>query len=103
MMQQHIAKQIHCLKAWISEIKKPFFILFLCILTALVPLLLANFNYLDDLGRVAIGYRQWDNYSRYIPQYGSVFLHAGTYLTDISPLPQLLAVMIMSAPASIAA
>ena len=58
---------------------------------------MANFNYLDDLGRTAIGYRLWDNYSRYISEYGSIFVHAGTYLTDISPLPQILAVLIMAA------
>lgn len=97
MMQKRIAKQFHCISTWISEVKKPFFILFICILAAAIPLLQANFNYLDDLGRVAIGYRQWDNYSRYVSEFGSVFLHAGTHLTDISPLPQLLAIAIMAA------
>ena len=97
MMQKHITKQLHCIGAWASEVKKPFFILFLCILTASIPLLLANFNYLDDLGRVAMGYRNWDNYSRYVSEYGSIFVHAGTHLTDISPLPQLLAMLIMAA------
>ena len=62
----------------------------------MIPLLLANFNYLDDLGRVAIGYRQWSDYSRYVSEYGSVLLHAGTYLTDISPLPQMIAAVFMA-------
>ena len=97
MFQKHIDKQIRCLSAWIAQVKKPFFSLFLCILTACIPLLLANFNYLDDLGRTAIGYRLWDNYSRYVSEYGSILVHAGTRLTDISPLPQLLAIAIMAA------
>lgn len=97
MIQEQITKQFHCLRTWISEAKKPFFTLFICILIAATPLLLANFNYLDDLGRVAIGYRQWDNYSRYISEYGSILLHAGTNLTDISPLPQLLAIAFLAA------
>lgn len=97
MMHQHISKQLHCIRTWICEAKKPFFILFICILIAATPLLLANFNYLDDLGRVAIGYRHWDNYSRYVSEYGSILLHAGTHLTDISPLPQLIAIAFMAA------
>lgn len=97
MMQKSINKQLRSMNIWISAAKKPFFILAACILTAMIPLLLANFNYLDDLGRVAIGYRQWDNYSRYISEFGSILLHAGTHLTDISPLPQILAIIIMAA------
>jgi len=87
---------LRSIRTWIYEARKPAFILAACILIAMIPLLLASFNYLDDLGRVAIGYRQWDNYSRYISQFGSVFLHAGTYLTDISPLPQMLAAVLMA-------
>lgn len=97
MPQKNTAKQLHRMKTWIFAAKKPFFILAACILIAMIPLLQANFNYLDDLGRVAIGYRQWSNYSRYISEYGSILLHAGTYLTDISPLPQLIAIVFMAA------
>ena len=35
---------------------------------ALLSLFRANFNYIDDLGRVAQGYRNWINWSRFISQ-----------------------------------
>ena len=97
MRKKNIEKQLYSMKTWAFTMKKPFSMLAVCILTAMIPLLLANFNYLDDLGRVAIGYREWGNYSRYISEYGSILVHAGTHLTDISPLPQILAALIMAA------
>ena len=96
-MSQTSKERLHHLHGQLSAAAKPYFILVAVILTAMLPLFMANFNYLDDLGRTAIGYRLWDNYSRYISEYGSIFVHAGTYLTDISPLPQILAVLIMAA------
>lgn len=56
----------------------------------------ANFNYIDDNGRVAYGYKQWEYFGRYLSNDLSSLIHADTYLTDISPLPQLLAVLIMA-------
>lgn len=56
----------------------------------------ANFYYIDDMGRALLGYKQFDFFGRYIPQFFSTVLHADSYLTDISPLPQLLAVIILA-------
>ena len=50
----------------------------------------ANFNYIDDMGRVAFGYQNWDNFSRYISNFLSRFIHSSSYLTDISPLTQII-------------
>lgn len=63
---------------------------------ALVPLFRANFNYIDDQGRALAGYRGWENFSRYTSNFLSQFIHAGKYLTDISPLTQILAVAIIA-------
>lgn len=94
----HMPKErLHRIRAQLSAAAKPYLILVAILLTAMLPLFMAHFNYLDDLGRTAIGYRLWDNYSRYVSEYGSILVHAGTHLTDISPLPQILAVLIMAA------
>lgn len=83
---------------WLKEkwIRKSFFILVVLYLIALSALFRANYNYIDDSGRALDGYRGWDNWSRYISNILSVFVHADSKLTDISPLPQLLAVFIMA-------
>lgn len=72
---------------------KPFFILLFIYLFVVYPIVSVNFNYLDDLGRTYYGYRGWYDFSRYISEYLSVFIHAGKRLTDISPLPQIIAVL----------
>lgn len=80
----------------IKKFRKP-----ICILTAIYALgisaiLRANFYYIDDMGRAFWGYRGFYYFSRYISEYLSVLVHADTHLTDISPLPQLLAVVILA-------
>lgn len=63
---------------------------------ALLSLFRANFNYIDDLGRVTQGYRNWINWSRYISQELSVLINTQKTLTDISPLTQLIAIIIIA-------
>lgn len=63
---------------------------------ALLSLFRANFNYIDDLGRVAQGYRNWINWSRFISQELSVLINTQKILTDISPLTQLIAILIIA-------
>ncbi len=80
----------------IKKYRKP-----VCILTAIYALgisaiLRANFYYIDDMGRAFWGYRGFYYFSRYISEFLSVLIHADTHLTDISPLPQLLAVVILA-------
>lgn len=79
-----------------GHLLKPFIILFFIYLLAIYPILRINFNYLDDAGRAATGYREWKEFSRFIPEYFSIFIHTSTTLTDISPLPQLIAIAVMS-------
>lgn len=70
-------------------------------LLGISAILRANFYYIDDMGRALLGYKDFDFFGRYIPQYFSPILHADSYLTDISPLPQLLAVVILAIAAVI--
>ncbi len=60
----------------------------------IIAIVRANFYYIDDLGRSVDGYHGWKNFSRYLSDFLSTFIHCGLYLTDISPLPQIIAVII---------
>ena len=83
-------------KEKISTYKKPFLILTIIFLIGIYPIIRANYNYIDDIGRVAHGYKGWENFSRYISCFLSNFIHADSYLTDISPLPQIIAIILLS-------
>ena len=74
----------------------PFLILLLIYSIAYFSIFRANFNYIDDMGRVALGYQNWDNFSRYISNFLSKFIHASSYLTDISPLTQIIAIVFLA-------
>ena len=75
---------------------KPVLIMSGVYLLGILTIIRANFSYLDDLGRVVAGYRGWYNWSRYVSEFSSIFVHGDTNLTDISPLPQMLAVLILA-------
>ena len=74
-----------------------FFICFCVYFVALIPLVRADFNYIDDNGRVIWGYRGWDNFSRFMSNFLSQFVHINTVLADISPLTQILAILLLTA------
>ncbi len=76
--------------------KKPFLWLCFWYTVALLALFRANYYFVDDLGRAMMGYHGWLDWSRYVTQWLSFVIHPTSHLTDISPLPQLLAVAFMS-------
>jgi len=65
-------------------------------LLGILTIIRANFLYLDDLERSINGVRGWYFWSRYVTEFASIFIHGDTNLTEISPLPQLLAILILS-------
>ena len=75
---------------------KPTLILSMIYLTGIIAILRANFYYIDDIARANEGYTQWEYYSRHLMVLSAFFMHADTYLTDISPLPQLITAVIMA-------
>lgn len=75
---------------------RAFAVIFIIYAAALFSLLRANFDYMDDLGRVYGGYDDWNHFSRFLTTLLSHFVHVSGFLTDISPLPQLMAVGIMA-------
>ncbi len=60
-------------------------------------ILRTNFYYQDDMSRAAYGYKQWDYFGRYLSTALATLIHTGDYLTDIAPLPQILAMVMMAA------
>lgn len=76
---------------------KPFCLLAFLYLLGISAILRANVAYIDDMGRIAQGYHEWDTFNRYLSTFFSNLIHMDWYLTDVSPLPQLLAAMILAA------
>jgi len=75
---------------------KPVLLLSGVYLLGILTIIRANFLYIDDIARTEGGTRGWYHWSRYISDFSSIFVHADTRLTDISPVPQLLAILILS-------
>ena len=79
-------------KEFISSVGFLFIIYFL----AIFSIIRANFNYVDDLRRCIDGYGLAGVFSRHISKHLSHLLHASNHIADISPLPQLVACLILA-------
>lgn len=79
-----------------KEMRKPFLILLLIYSVGISAILRANIKYIDDMGRVNLGYTGWEKFGRYVSSFLSNFIHGDAYLTDVSPLPQLIAVLFLA-------
>ena len=75
---------------------KPLLIMSGVYLLGIMTIIRADFSYFDDLGWAVSGYREWYNWSRYVIVFLSYFVQPEIRMTDISPIPQLLAVIILS-------
>ncbi len=75
---------------------KALLILFAVFVVGISAILRANFYYMDDSPRAALGYKQWDYFSRYLSTALATLVHGGDYLADAAPLPQVLAMLIMA-------
>lgn len=56
----------------------------------------ADVQFADDIGRSFFGLRSWIDQSRYISEFFSPILHTTVRLTDIAPLPQIIAILVMA-------
>lgn len=86
----------HRFTEWYQKHKKQFLVLLLIYLLAFSAIIRANYSYVDDIGRTFAGYHGWLDWSRWTTEILATFIHAGWHLTDISPLPQILACLIMA-------
>ena len=102
------SKKAMSAKSWVSELAKYRFLLKPTLIFAaifavgLLALIRADFNYYDDYGRANEGYAGWDNFGRYVSNWGSTLLHTNRFLAEISPLTQLVACLIMGLASAIA-
>ena len=60
------------------------------------PIVIANFYYIDDLGRSLSGYTGWNSNGRPLLSAISIILSDGKILMDISPWIQIAAVVVFS-------
>jgi hypothetical protein len=100
---------VDAMEAWWNDFKaksrtfiKPTAILFALYVIMVSAILLANYTYKDDNDRIMSGVAGWENFSRYLSNFLSHFVHAGSFLTDVSPLPQLLACLLLALTSALA-
>jgi hypothetical protein len=87
----------NCLKEIdIKLLFKPVLLLSGIYLLGISSILRANFLYIDDMLRTLQGETNFINWSRYLSEFLAIIVHADIRVTDISPLPQLLAVLIIA-------
>lgn len=80
----------------LKENKLSFFILLSVNIISFIAIIRANYYYTDDLGRTIYGYEITGDFSRYIANILSEVFHGNSWLADISPLSQLIALVIIS-------
>jgi hypothetical protein len=80
----------------IFSVKQSFLILTGIYWIGISSIIRADFNYIDDLARVAQGYKGWGKLGRITSNVLATFVHMDNYLTDISPLPQLISAVIVA-------
>lgn len=76
-------------------------VFFVIYLIAVAAILRADVQYIDDVGRSALGYQNWQNWSRYLSVHLSTVIHGNTYLTDMAPMTQFLCLLFMSLASAI--
>ena len=89
------------IKDCLSEINfrsflKPVLIIFAIYFLGIFTIIRANFLYNDDVVWSIMGNRDWYNWSRYVIMFLSYFIQPEIHMTDISPIPQLLAILVLA-------
>jgi len=75
---------------------KPALLMFVIYLLGTLAIIRANTLYGDEISWSITGYRSWYDWSRYVIMFLSYIIHPEIRITDISPLPQLMAITILS-------
>lgn len=71
-------------------------LLFLVYTIGISAILRANVNYIDDVGRVIEGYKDWSSFSRYLSDGLATITYTSNHLTDVSPLMQIIAAAVLA-------
>ncbi len=81
---------------------RPCMILFAVYAIGISAIIRANYNYRDDVKRIVTGKQGWgSSFGRYLSDFLSTIFHTDNYMTDISPLSQIIAIVFMAAAATI--
>lgn len=75
---------------------QPFLIMAAIYLVGIIAIILANVHFADDVARTNFGYGGWNGFSRYASTLLAYGIHTDSYFSNIAPLPQLLAVLILA-------
>ena len=75
---------------------KPILWMFLIYLVGALAIILAGVHFADDIARTTFGYAGWNGFSRYLTTVLAHVFHADGYLTNIAPLLQILALLILA-------
>lgn len=75
---------------------KPILWMFLIYLVGALSIILAGVHFADDIARTNFGYAGWNGFSRYLTTVLAHVFHADRYLTNIAPLPQIAALLILA-------
>lgn len=73
-----------------------FLSVFACLAFVFYKIIAADVQFADDIGRSFYGVRSWIDQSRYISEFFSPILHTTIKLTDIAPLTQIIAILVMA-------
>ena len=95
----NVRKEFNVLKNRLKEIKnlrQSFISILLIYAVSSLAILRANVLYADDMRRVADGNPYWNDFFRYISNCLSRILNTTNYITDISPLTQIIAIVFIS-------
>lgn len=97
-------KKVNNLKEYINRVwrenrflLKPMLVMFLIYLVGALALILAGVHFADDIARTNYGYAGWNGFSRYLSTVLAYGAQMDGYLFNIAPLPQILAIFILSA------
>lgn len=100
-----IKKGNECFRSILAKFKEVFTsknslrylgIIFGFIFISYLTILMAHYDFQDDIKRIISGHKSWVGASRYISEALSVIFHANFYLNDIAPLTQIIAILVLT-------
>ncbi|MCD7752412.1 MAG: glucosyltransferase domain-containing protein [Lachnospiraceae bacterium] len=94
-----LVNEIKALKRKMGEyanLKKTALAIFVLYLISFSSIILADVEYIDDMGRKVTGNTGWEDFSRYLSNIVSQVINTNSYLADVSPLTQLIAVVVIT-------
>lgn len=98
-LQNRIKDELAAMRGSMAILKewKWFLAIVAVLLVAYLALMRANFYYLDDQGRMVDGHMGWMGFSRYTTTALAGVMQMSSYMTDLSPLTTLIAIVVMAA------